>query len=225
VGNGPFCPGGGLNEDEVLGQCQLVPAQEPQGLRSHLCGLVGMQAMHQAHIQAFRISAVLMQAHFTAPSSVRRTLMTAPLSAELKKKHNVRAIPVRKDDEVQVVRGTFKVRLALALGWSVQNHRREKLWGQGAAHYHHGIQEILLPATVLCSQILTRLVWADIRSFVGRRTALACCQLDVELCLDEVHSRVVAKFGFSWQYGVPSISIPACVPTAAAIAVVSVPWI
>ncbi|KAL2341945.1 hypothetical protein Fmac_009885 [Flemingia macrophylla] len=50
------------------------------------------------------------KAHFTAPSSVRRVLMSAPLSAELRSKYNVRSIPVRKEDEVQVVRGTFKGR-------------------------------------------------------------------------------------------------------------------
>lgn len=36
--------------------------------------------------------------------------MSAPLSADLRSKYNVRSIPVRKDDEVQVVRGTFKGR-------------------------------------------------------------------------------------------------------------------
>jgi len=36
--------------------------------------------------------------------------MSAPLSKELRKKHNVRAVPIRKDDEVQVVRGTHKGR-------------------------------------------------------------------------------------------------------------------
>ncbi|KAF3671423.1 60S ribosomal protein L26 [Capsicum annuum] len=50
------------------------------------------------------------KAHFTAPSSVRRVLMSAPLSSELRTKHNVRSMPVRKDDEVQVVRGTYKGR-------------------------------------------------------------------------------------------------------------------
>ncbi|VFQ81109.1 unnamed protein product [Cuscuta campestris] len=50
------------------------------------------------------------KAHFTAPSSVRRVLMSAPLSTELRSKYNVRSIPVRKDDEVMVVRGTYKGR-------------------------------------------------------------------------------------------------------------------
>merc|ERR1719335_1498332 len=50
------------------------------------------------------------KAHFTATSVDRRKLMSAPLSAELRAKYNVRSVPIRKDDEVQVVRGTFKNR-------------------------------------------------------------------------------------------------------------------
>jgi large subunit ribosomal protein L26e len=46
--------------------------------------------------------------HFTAPSHIRRRIMSAPLSKELRLKHNVRSIPIRKDDEVQVVRGHYK---------------------------------------------------------------------------------------------------------------------
>jgi large subunit ribosomal protein L26e len=42
------------------------------------------------------------QRHFTAPSHIRRKIMSAPLSKELRKKYNVRSIPVRKDDEVMV---------------------------------------------------------------------------------------------------------------------------
>ncbi|KAI8393870.1 translation protein SH3-like domain-containing protein [Radiomyces spectabilis] len=50
------------------------------------------------------------KAHFSAPSSIRRKIMSAPLSKELKEKHNTRSIPVRKDDEVMIVRGTYKGR-------------------------------------------------------------------------------------------------------------------
>lgn len=46
--------------------------------------------------------------HFSAPSSVRRVLMSAPLSKELRAKHNVRSMPIRKDDEVVVTRGHYK---------------------------------------------------------------------------------------------------------------------
>ncbi|KAL0343383.1 UNVERIFIED_CONTAM: 60S ribosomal protein L26-1 [Sesamum angustifolium] len=50
------------------------------------------------------------KAHFTAPSSGRRVIMSAPLAADLRNKYSVRSMPVRKDDEVQVVRGTYKGR-------------------------------------------------------------------------------------------------------------------
>ncbi|QIW99341.1 hypothetical protein AMS68_004859 [Peltaster fructicola] len=50
------------------------------------------------------------KAHFSAPSSERRTIMSAPLSKELREKHNVRAIPIRKDDEVIIKRGSNKGR-------------------------------------------------------------------------------------------------------------------
>ncbi|XP_066968464.1 large ribosomal subunit protein uL24 [Macrobrachium rosenbergii] len=48
------------------------------------------------------------QRYFNAPSHLRRRFMSAPLSKELRQKYNVRSIPIRKDDEVQVVRGHYK---------------------------------------------------------------------------------------------------------------------
>ena len=48
------------------------------------------------------------KAHFASPSSVRRKLMSAPLSKELRSKYLVRSIPVRKDDEVVVTRGRYR---------------------------------------------------------------------------------------------------------------------
>ncbi|KAJ1858610.1 60S ribosomal protein L26A [Coemansia sp. RSA 1822] len=50
------------------------------------------------------------KAHFTAPSHLRRKLMSASLSKDLRKKHEVRSIPVRTGDEVVVVRGQYKGR-------------------------------------------------------------------------------------------------------------------
>merc|ERR1712018_140878 len=44
----------------------------------------------------------------TLVSSSRRKIMSSPLSKELRLKHNVRSMPIRKDDEVQVVRGHYK---------------------------------------------------------------------------------------------------------------------
>eukprot|EP00828_Plagiopyla_frontata_P044896 TRINITY_DN749_c0_g1_i5.p1 TRINITY_DN749_c0_g1~~TRINITY_DN749_c0_g1_i5.p1 ORF type:complete len:142 (-),score=0.43 TRINITY_DN749_c0_g1_i5:4-429(-) len=48
------------------------------------------------------------KAHFTAPSNVRYRLMRATLSKNLRKTHNVRSMPVKKNDEVTVVKGNFK---------------------------------------------------------------------------------------------------------------------
>ena len=48
------------------------------------------------------------RAHFQAPSSVRYKLMSAALSAPLKETHKVNAMPVRKDDEVEIFRGQHK---------------------------------------------------------------------------------------------------------------------
>merc|ERR1711997_305151 len=45
---------------------------------------------------------------FTAPSHIRRKLMSAPLSKDLRQKYGVRSMPIRKDDEVQVLRGHYK---------------------------------------------------------------------------------------------------------------------
>ncbi|KAF2120619.1 translation protein SH3-like domain-containing protein [Lophiotrema nucula] len=50
------------------------------------------------------------KSHFDAPSSVRRVNMSAPLSKELRDKHGARSIPIRKDDEIMIVRGTHKGR-------------------------------------------------------------------------------------------------------------------
>merc|ERR1711929_2319 len=60
--------------------------------------------------------------HFSAPSHIRRRLMSAPLSKELKQKYGVRSMPIRKDDEVMVVRGHFK---GQQVGKVVQCYRKK----------------------------------------------------------------------------------------------------
>merc|ERR1711998_254729 len=46
------------------------------------------------------------KAHFSAPSSVRRKMMSSPLSKELRTKYDCRSIPVRKGDTVQIKCGS-----------------------------------------------------------------------------------------------------------------------
>eukprot|EP00917_Polyrhabdina_sp_WS-2016_P025101 GHVP01054067.1.p1 GENE.GHVP01054067.1~~GHVP01054067.1.p1 ORF type:complete len:140 (+),score=12.99 GHVP01054067.1:30-449(+) len=46
--------------------------------------------------------------HFTAPSHIRRYKMAARLSKKLRREYNVRSVPIRKDDEVIIMRGNHK---------------------------------------------------------------------------------------------------------------------
>merc|ERR1711931_58663 len=48
------------------------------------------------------------KAHFTAPSHIRRKIMSAALSKELKARYNVKSMPICKEDEVKIVRGKFR---------------------------------------------------------------------------------------------------------------------
>ncbi|QLG70911.1 hypothetical protein HG535_0A08570 [Zygotorulaspora mrakii] len=48
------------------------------------------------------------KAYFTAPSSERRSLLSAPLSKELKAQYGIRSLPIRREDEVLVTRGSKK---------------------------------------------------------------------------------------------------------------------
>jgi len=50
------------------------------------------------------------KAHFAAPSSVRRKIMSSALAKDLRSKYNTRSLPIRKDDEVRIVRGKYKGR-------------------------------------------------------------------------------------------------------------------
>ncbi|KAG2388846.1 hypothetical protein C9374_000285 [Naegleria lovaniensis] len=77
------------------------------------------------------------KAHFTAPSSVRRVIMSAPLTKKLRDEHNVRAVPIRKGDEVKILKGKFKgvvgkVKKVVRLKWSVyvEGVQGEKLGGK-----------------------------------------------------------------------------------------------
>jgi large subunit ribosomal protein L26e len=48
------------------------------------------------------------KAHFSAPSHIRHRIMSATLSKTLRTKYGIRSMPIRKDDEVVIMRGTRK---------------------------------------------------------------------------------------------------------------------
>lgn len=47
---------------------------------------------------------------YEAPLHLRRKMISAHLSKELKEKYKTRSLPVRKGDEVEIMRGEFKKR-------------------------------------------------------------------------------------------------------------------
>ncbi|UZJ52298.1 hypothetical protein CBS101457_001618 [Exobasidium rhododendri] len=50
------------------------------------------------------------KAHFSAPSAIKRKIMSSALSKELRLEHGIRSLPIRRDDEVLIVRGSSKGR-------------------------------------------------------------------------------------------------------------------
>merc|ERR1711988_1534319 len=77
------------------------------------------------------------KAYFTAPSHLRRKLMSAPLSKDLRTKYAVRSLPIRRDDEVMICRGHFhdregKVTQVYRKKWCIHIERvtRDKANGQ-----------------------------------------------------------------------------------------------
>jgi len=50
------------------------------------------------------------KAHFCAHTEKRRKIMSSNLSKELQARHGVRSMPIRKEDEVMIVRGMYKSR-------------------------------------------------------------------------------------------------------------------
>lgn len=61
------------------------------------------------------------RAHFSAPSHIRHRIMSSTLSKTLRAKYGVRALPIRKDDEVVILRGTRKG----SKGKVIQVHRKK----------------------------------------------------------------------------------------------------
>ncbi len=78
------------------------------------------------------------KAYFNAPSSVRRSIMSAPLSKELREQYKIRSLPVRKNDQVLVVRGSKKgqegaISSVYRLKYSIQLEKLTKEKSSGAS--------------------------------------------------------------------------------------------
>lgn len=86
--------------------------------------LLGLQRVDMAKLNRFVSSSRRKnrKRHFNAPSHIRRKIMSSPLSKDLRQKYSVRSMPIRKDDEVQVVRGHHK---SQQVGKVVQVYRKK----------------------------------------------------------------------------------------------------
>merc|ERR1712217_317920 len=62
----------------------------------------------KTHVEVSSSRRKCRKAHFSAPSHIKYTLMSAHLSKDLRSKHSIRSLPVRKEDEVIIVRGNYK---------------------------------------------------------------------------------------------------------------------
>lgn len=77
------------------------------------------------------------RAHFSAPSHLKYKLMSANLSKELREKHGIKSLPIRKDDEVLIVRGgqaevKGKVQQVYRRRWCVYVEKAQKQKKNGA---------------------------------------------------------------------------------------------
>ncbi|ABN65693.1 ribosomal protein L26A (L33A) (YL33) [Scheffersomyces stipitis CBS 6054] len=78
------------------------------------------------------------KAYFTSSSVERRALLSAPLSKELREQYNIKSLPIRKEDEVLVVRGSKKgsegkINSVYRLKFAVQIEKLQKEKSNGAS--------------------------------------------------------------------------------------------
>ncbi|KAL4401586.1 60S ribosomal protein L26A [Malassezia pachydermatis] len=93
------------------------------------------------------------KAHFDAPGHIRRKIMSAPVSKELRAEHGLRSLPIRKDDEVLVVRGSSRgsegrIVQVYRKKWVVHLERLQKEKSNGAT-----VQIPIHPSNVVITKI------------------------------------------------------------------------
>ncbi|KAG7196028.1 60S ribosomal protein L26B [Scheffersomyces spartinae] len=78
------------------------------------------------------------KAHFTASSIEKRALMSASLSKELRAQYGIKSLPIRKEDQVLVVRGSKKgsegkINSVYRLKFAVQVEKLQKEKSNGSS--------------------------------------------------------------------------------------------
>ncbi|KAK7016403.1 60S ribosomal protein L26A [Paramarasmius palmivorus] len=93
---------GVMQEDTLVGALGIWALAKAMHLRNH-ARVFGCKDVSSSRRKARK-------AHFSAPSSIRRKIMSSALSKDLRAKYNTRSLPIRKDDQVRIVRGKYKGR-------------------------------------------------------------------------------------------------------------------
>jgi len=79
---------------------------------------------------------------FNAPLHLRRKMISAHLSKELREKYNRRSLPLRKGDEVEIMRGEFKGKKGKISRVDLKNY---KVYIEGITRKKTTGAEVLVP--------------------------------------------------------------------------------
>lgn len=79
---------------------------------------------------------------YEAPLNIRRKMMSAHLSKELREKYKRRSFPVRKGDEVEIMRGSFKGRKGKIVRVDLKKY---KVYIEGITRKKTTGREVLVP--------------------------------------------------------------------------------
>ncbi|KAL0604357.1 60S ribosomal protein L26 [Plecturocebus cupreus] len=87
---------------------ELLTSNDSPALASQSAGIIAAAAKMKFNPFVTSYRSKNRKRHFNAPSHICRKVMSSSLSKELRHKYNVQSMPIREDDEVQVVRGHYK---------------------------------------------------------------------------------------------------------------------
>jgi large subunit ribosomal protein L26e len=104
-----------LSPGDAFSNFSHWPKGKADGFDSHTMGKTNPFVSSQAR--------KVRKAYFNATKKEKHTALSAPLSKELQTAHGIKRLPIRRDDEVQVIRGKFKSRGGKVLAVKLRSMR------------------------------------------------------------------------------------------------------
>ncbi len=107
--------------------------------------------------------------HFSAPSSIKRKLMSCHLTKTLRTEHKLRALPIKRGDEVKILKGKMKGKT----GKVVQVYRRRNvIYVDKITREKQNGQSVFLPIRP-CNCVIEKLLNnKDRKKTIERRAAI-----------------------------------------------------